>query len=78
MFLAEKRDGRVKERGCSDGRKQRMKTSKEDAASTTVAMKISIIDSAIEAHEDRDVATINIPGVYLHTESNKYMIMVLR
>jgi hypothetical protein len=39
MFLTRKRCGRVKGRGCADGRKQRAYTAREDAASPTVATK---------------------------------------
>ena len=34
--------------------------------------------SAIEAHEGRDLATIDIPGAYLHTESNEEVIVILK
>ena len=37
-----------------------------------------MVAPAIEYHEDRDVATINISGAYLHTENDKYVIMLLR
>ena len=39
MFLKEKRDGSIKGRGCADGRKQRLHTTKEEASSPTVAIE---------------------------------------
>lgn len=37
-----------------------------------------MITCTIEAHENRDVATIDIPGAYLHTETDEQVVMVLR
>ena len=34
--------------------------------------------AAIEAHEERDVMTIDLPGAFLHTENDEEIIMVLR
>ena len=62
MFLTKKRDGIIKGRECADGHGQRGKFEKEDVASPTVATEIIFITSAIDAHERRDVATIDIPG----------------
>ena len=39
MFLTKKRCGRIKARGCADGRKQRKHTSKEDASAPTVSIE---------------------------------------
>ncbi len=36
MFLKRKRGGKVKGRGCADGRKQRKYTAEEDATSPTI------------------------------------------
>ena len=47
VFLVEKRGGRFKERGCTDGLNQREKISKEDATSPTVAFEIIRNISAI-------------------------------
>ena len=70
MFLLEKNYGRIKTIGCADGRKQKDKISKEDAASPTVALESIMINSAIEQHEERDVSTIDIPVTYLHTQND--------
>ena len=78
MFLTEKRDGNIKGRACADGRKQQESIRKEDAASPTVALESIFLTSAIEAHEGREVATIDIPGAYLHTDTDEEVIMLLR
>ena len=42
----------------------------EDAYLPTVATDSFFITAAVGAHEGRDVATFDIPGVYLHTETD--------
>ena len=39
MFIKKKQRGRIKARGCTDGRKQREHTTKEEASSPTVAIE---------------------------------------
>ena len=78
MFLTEKRDGKIKGRACADGRKQREEIKREDAASPTVALDSILLTSAIDAHEGREVATIDIPGAYLHTDTDEEIVMLLR
>ena len=65
MFVKQKRCGKIKARGCADGRKQRDYTNKEDASSPTVAIESIMILCAIDAKEGRDVATVDIPGALL-------------
>jgi len=38
MFIKEKRDGKIKARGCVDGRPQRLYTNKEDMSSPTISI----------------------------------------
>ena len=78
MLLKEKFDGTVKGRACADGRKQREGSQKKDATPPTVALKSVLIISAIGAHERRDVAVVEIPGVFITTDMYKDVIMVLR
>ena len=78
MFLTQKRSGDIKGRACADGRKQRGKIDKEDAASPMVSLESILITCTIEAHENRDVAVIDIPGAFLHTETDKDIVMLLR
>ena len=71
MFLKQKRDDTIKGRGCADGRKQRDWMSKEETASPTVANQALTLSCMIDAKEERDVATSDIPGAFLQTEYNK-------
>jgi hypothetical protein len=65
MFLKRKRCGKVKGRGCADGRKQRRYTDRADAASPTVATEAVFLTAVINALENRDVAVIDIPGAFM-------------
>ena len=78
MFFGEKRYDRFKVRGIPGGKKQRDKISKEDATSLIVALESIMIMSFIDTHRQHDVATIRIPGAYLHTDNDEYNIMILR
>jgi hypothetical protein len=68
MFLARKRCGRVKARGCADGRKQREKTKQEDASAPTVAIEAVMSSAVIDAVEERDVATADTPGAFMQAD----------
>jgi len=71
MYLKKKRCGRIKGRGCADGRKQRLNTSKEDASSPTVAIESVMLSCTIDAKEKRDVATCDIPGAFLQADMDE-------
>ena len=71
MFLTRKRCGRVKARGCADGRKQRSTTKKEDASAYTVAIESVMISAVIDAMEGRDVATVDIPGAFMQAKMDE-------
>ena len=77
MFLKEKRTGVVKGRGCADGRKQRLYTNKEDASSPTVAIESVFITSVIDAKENRDIATVDIPGAFMQADMDDVVYMKL-
>jgi hypothetical protein len=68
MFLKQKRCGRIKGRGCADGRKQRLYMSKEDTSSPTVTTEGLFLSCTIDAKEGRDVATADIPGAFMQTD----------
>ena len=63
-------------------RRQKTKECKEkqDVASPTVSLDSIFITSAIEAHENRDVVVINLPGAFLHAklEDEDEVIMVMK
>jgi hypothetical protein len=65
MFLKKKRCGTIKARGCADGRKQRETTNKEDASAPTVLIKAVMLSATIDAMEEHDIATVDIPGAFV-------------
>ena len=62
MYLKQKRCGRIKARGCADGRKQRVYKGKDETSSPTVSTKALFLSCIIDAQEGRQVATVDIPG----------------
>ena len=68
MYLKEKRCGKIKARGCADGRKQRIYMNKHDTSSPTIALAALMMTCVIDAAEERDVATVDIPGAFLQTD----------
>jgi hypothetical protein len=78
MFLKEKRDGSIKGRACADGRKQRETATPGDATSPTVSLEAVLITAAIEAHEERDVAIVDVPGAFLSADMDEEVIMTIR
>ena len=71
MFLKRKRCGKIKGRGCADGRKQRDYISPEDAASPTVATEAVFLTALIDAIEGREVAVIDIPGAFMQADMDE-------
>ena len=78
MFLKEKFDRTVKGRACTDGQKQQGGSQTKDATPPTVALESVLITSAIETHKIRDSAVLGIPGSFLTTDMEEYVIMVLK
>jgi hypothetical protein len=68
MFLSKKRCGRIKARGCAEGRKQRKTTSKEDASAPTAAIESVMLSVTINAMEECDLATVDIPGAFMQAD----------
>ena len=77
MFLEQKRCGRIKGRGCADGRKQRVWTNKEEATSPTVSTEAVLLTSVIDAKEQREVMTVDIPGAFMQGEQDETVHMKL-
>ena len=71
MFLKDKRSGKVKGRACVNGAPQSAYISKEDASSPTVANEYMFITSVIAANKKRFVRCYDVPGAFLHTESDQ-------
>ena len=73
--MEEKLDGRIKGRGCADGRNQRRYITKSEAASPTVSVEAVFITSVIDALEMRDVGVADIPGAYLHADADENILV---
>ena len=67
MFL-KKRSGVIKGRGCKDGRKQHIYLNKDDVSAPTVATESLLLTCLIDAMENRDVATVNIPCAFMQSD----------
>ena len=68
MFLTEKRDSTIKGRMVYNGKPTREWLSREDSASPTAALESIMLTAVIEAHEGRDVMTVDIPNTFIQTE----------
>ena len=68
IFLVEKKDGRIKGRACANGSTQREYINKEDAASPTVATESILLTATIDAKENRDVMSADIPNAFVQTD----------
>ena len=80
MFIVEKRNGDIKARKCAVGSKQRTFPGyvKAEWSSPTVSTDGVILTSTIEAHEGRDVATIDLPNAFLNALNNEQTLMLLK
>jgi hypothetical protein len=65
LFLTEKRDKSVKGRMVYNGKPTREWLSRKDAASPTAALESIMITGVIEAKEQRDVMTCDIPNAFI-------------
>jgi Reverse transcriptase (RNA-dependent DNA polymerase) len=68
MFLKQKRCGKIKARGCADGRKQRLYKSREEVSSPTVRTESVMLSCLIDAMERRAVATADVPGAFMQAK----------
>ncbi len=67
IFLVEKKSGKIKARHCANGSKQRQWMSQDQTASPTAMTESVLLTAAIEAEENRDVATFDIPNAFIQT-----------
>jgi hypothetical protein len=77
MFLKQKRCGKIKARGCADGRKQRIYKTKEETSAPTVHIESLFLSSAIDALEGRKVMTADIPGAFMQADMDENLHMKL-
>ena len=65
MFLKRKRSGKMKGRGCADGRPQREYITKEESSLPTVSLYALMGSCLIDAMDGKKVITVDIPGAFL-------------
>ena len=68
IFLTEKRDGQIKAQTCANGSTQQEYMTKEDSASPTTALESVLSISTINAKENRDIGTVDIPNAFIQTD----------
>ena len=68
MFLKRKHNGKIKARGCADGRPQRAYIPQEDARAPTVSTEAVFMTAVIDAMENRTVAVVDIPGAFMQAD----------
>jgi hypothetical protein len=65
MFLGEKQCGTVKGRMVYNGKPTREWLSREDSASPTAVLESIMLTAVIDAHEECDVMTCDIPNAFI-------------
>ena len=68
MFITEKKDGSIKGRMVYNGKPTCEWMSREQVASPTAATESVLLTAAIDALEDRDVMTSDIPKAFIQAE----------
>jgi hypothetical protein len=63
---------------CTDGRKQRLYKSKAETSSPTFSSEALFLTALIDAHEKREVYTVDIPGVFMHSDMDELVHMKLK
>ena len=65
MFLKHKRCGKVKGRGCADGRKQRAYIAREESTAPTVSTEAVFLTAVIDALER---TVLDVPGAFMQAD----------
>ena len=68
LFIVMKRNGTLKSKACADGRQQRLWTNKEEVSSPTPIIDALKYTMIVDAQENRDVATVDLPAQFLQTK----------
>ena len=68
MLVTEKRCGKIKGRMVFDGRKTRKWITKEDSASPTATLEGILWTLTIDAYDNRDVMSADVPNAFIQTE----------
>ena len=65
MFLKRKQRGKIKGRGCANGRPQQEYITKEESSSPTVSLYALMGIYLMDAIDNRKMITVDIPGASL-------------
>ena len=68
MFLTEKRDKSIKGRMVYNGKPTREWLSREDSASPTASLESIFLTAIVDAKENRDVMTADVPNAFIQTD----------
>ena len=71
IFLVEKHDGRVKARTCTNGSTQCAYVESDEAASPTAMTESILITTMINAKQNQDVMTADIPNAFVQIDVNQ-------
>ena len=71
IFLVEKRDKSIKGRACANGSSQREYMDRDEAASPTTMTESVMITATIDAKQNRDVMTADIPNAFVQVDIDK-------
>ncbi len=74
MFLKEECGESIKGRFCANG----SDWTKQDLTPPTIMMESVFLTAMVEVHEGQKVAFFDIPGAFLHANSDKDITMVLK
>lgn len=80
-LIKEKKSGEIKGRTCADRRVQRKYISKEESASPTAATESIFLTGVIEAKEERNIITLDVPNAFIQTyleDESERIILILR
>jgi hypothetical protein len=78
LFLKEKQTRKIKVRACINEAPKQAHIAKEDTASPTVPTESVFITSAISASEKRKVRCYDIPSMFVNTDVDEDVRMVLK
>ena len=78
-LIKKKQDGTIKGKTCADGSKQHLYLKEyESVSSPTVFLEALFTTLLVDVFEGRDIATVDIPGAYLHAEMPKDKTVIIK
>ena len=67
MFVTEKRDGTIKARSVYNGKPTRVWQDRDEVKSPTVSLEGLMLTMCVDASENRDVMTLDVPNAFIQT-----------